>query len=258
MVVVPAGQPSRKDGRQLSREVVVRAALVYIDRFGSPRLTMRALGAELGVKAMSLYRYVASRQDLLEAVGALLMGQLRDEMAEVQGRSWQHYLHTLAAAVRRIAVEHPQVFPLIAAPYPGAPWLRPPLPSPGMAEDLLTMLADHGFSDEMAVAAYRTFSNFLLGQLIIEASARNAHTTNARTTNARTTNGRTSADAQSSTSDATLTTRTGHITTADWPTLERMRCLLDADRTPEEFERSLTALLKTCHPERPTDRAAHC
>ena len=31
MVVVPAGQPSRKDGRQLSREVVVRAALVYID-----------------------------------------------------------------------------------------------------------------------------------------------------------------------------------------------------------------------------------
>lgn len=253
MVVVPAGQPSRKDGRQLSREVVVQAALVYIDRFGSPRLTMRALGAELGVKAMSLYRYVGSRQDLLEAVGALLMGQLRDEMAEVQGRSWQHYLHTLAAAVRRIAVEHPQVFPLIAVPHPGAPWLRPPLPSPGMAEDLLTMLADHGFSDEMAVAAYRTFSNFLLGQLIIEASVRNAHTTEAHITDART-----SGDAQSSTSDATLTTRTGHITTADWPTLERMRCLLDADRTPEEFERSLTAVLKTCHPERPTDRAAHC
>ena len=58
----------------LDREVIVRAALDSIDRKGSQGLTMRGLALDLGVEAMSLYRYVAGREDLLEAVVARAAG----------------------------------------------------------------------------------------------------------------------------------------------------------------------------------------
>ncbi len=45
----------------LSRARIADAALGLIDRDGSDGLTMRGLGAELGVEAMSLYRYVDGR-----------------------------------------------------------------------------------------------------------------------------------------------------------------------------------------------------
>jgi len=52
----------------LSLERVVDAALEFIDANGLPGLTMRRLGEQLGVEAMALYRYVPSKEDLLDAV----------------------------------------------------------------------------------------------------------------------------------------------------------------------------------------------
>ena len=52
----------------LSRERIVAAAIAFVDRRGLTALTMRRLGTELGVEAMSLYRYVAGRDDLLEGM----------------------------------------------------------------------------------------------------------------------------------------------------------------------------------------------
>ena len=65
-------------GKGLDREAVVRAALDSIDRNGSQGLTMRGLALDLKVEAMSLYRYVAGREDLLEAVVTLLLEGLSD------------------------------------------------------------------------------------------------------------------------------------------------------------------------------------
>ena len=48
----------------LSREQVLRAALGYVDRHGLEALSMHKLGAELGVRAMSLYKHVADKDDL--------------------------------------------------------------------------------------------------------------------------------------------------------------------------------------------------
>ena len=55
-------------GKGLDRQVIVHTALEFIDRHGSQGLTMRGLGQELGVEAMSLYRYVSGREDLLGLV----------------------------------------------------------------------------------------------------------------------------------------------------------------------------------------------
>jgi hypothetical protein len=73
--------------------------------------------------------------------------------------------------VRRVALAHPKAFPLVASRPPEAPWLRPPLRSLTWVEAFLDGLSSEGFSDEAAVAAYRAFTSFLLGHLLLEVSS---------------------------------------------------------------------------------------
>ena len=122
---------------------------------------------------MSLYRYVAGRDDLLEGMVEQMVTQLHlgpDGGRPGPGDGWQAYLQWLAHGVRALAREHPQVFPLIATRHPAAPWLRPPLRSLRVVEDFLSTLVARGFTDDGAVAAYRAFSSFLLGHLLLEAA----------------------------------------------------------------------------------------
>lgn len=158
----------------LSRARILGAALDFIDAEGVSALTMRKLGAVLGVEAMSLYRYVPGREDLLDGVVDTLVSQLdRDEdvlTAPLHG--WQDFLQRMAHGVRRVAIAHPRAFPLIASTPPEAPWLRPPLRSIRWVETFLAGLLSEGFSDEEAVAVYRAFTSFLLGNLLLEVSHR--------------------------------------------------------------------------------------
>ena len=62
----------------LSRERIIAAAVEAIDEEGLGSLTMRRLGARLGVEAMSLYRYVPGREDLLDGVVDALVTACRD------------------------------------------------------------------------------------------------------------------------------------------------------------------------------------
>ena len=114
--------------KRLSRTVIARAAVSYIDRHGLPevddaRLGSRAWGRGNGVVS----GYVNGREDLLEAVVAELLDGVSAGLDRQLTGSWQGYLQTLAHAVRRIALDHPGTFPLVATRHPAAPWLRPPL-----------------------------------------------------------------------------------------------------------------------------------
>ena len=173
------GRVDNSERQTLSRERIVATAIAFVDANEVTALTMRQLGKELGVEAMSLYRYVNGREDLLEGMVDHMVAQLQlrpdgDELGPADG--WQAYLQWLAHGVRSLAREHPRVFPLIATRHPAAPWLRPPLRSLRVVEDFLTMLISRGFSDSRAVRAYRSFSSFLLGHLLLEASLLGAET----------------------------------------------------------------------------------
>lgn len=65
---VPSGAHPTGRGSPLDRRRVLDAAVVFVDQQGLRRLTMRRLGAFLGVNAMALYRYVPSRENLLDGV----------------------------------------------------------------------------------------------------------------------------------------------------------------------------------------------
>ena len=222
----PADQPYA--GKGLDRDAIVLAALDSIDRNGSQGLTMRGLAQDLGVEAMSLYRYVAGREDLLEAVVALLLSGLSD-IDDQLGQTWQGYLQGLAHAVRRIAVEHPAAFPLVATRHPAAPWLRPPLRSLELVEDFLSALSGFGLPDEQVVNTYQAFSGFLLGNLLLEAAVRGADTS--------------PVEEPLDEGDATVPNQDGRVDLSNSPTVARFRPLLSKDRSAVEFETSLETLL---------------
>ncbi|MFF1555486.1 TetR/AcrR family transcriptional regulator [Rhodococcus erythropolis] len=208
----------------MSRELILDAATRFIDQEGLRQLTMRKLGAWCGVEAMALYRYVSGRDELITAIvdrviDTLYDDQLRSRREEDGG--WQDYLQRLAHGVRAIALAHPELFPLIATRPPQAPWVRPPLRSLRWMETFLDTLLGYGFDDDGAVAAYRAFTTFLLGQLLLEVAARG------------TTLGPVDAQGREE-SSADLT---------DYPNLLRLQGELSQDHGAAEFEEALENLL---------------
>lgn len=162
--------------QRLSRPLVVAAALELIDTEGLGALSMRRVGQALGVEAMSLYGYVANREALLDAVVDSVIDELwADPEVQFQPEDgWRDYLTRLAQGVRRFAVAHPRAFPLVATRPPKAPFVRPPLRSLRWVEAFLTALRHKGFTDEAVLYAYRGFTSFLLGHLLLEAGAQSA------------------------------------------------------------------------------------
>ena len=139
---------------------------------------MRSLGQRLGVEAMTLYHYVPNREGLLDGIVELVVDDLYGD-PEVQllpTNGWEDYLRRLGHGVRRIALAHPRAFPLVATRPPAAPWVRPPLRSLRWVEAFLTGLTSRGFSDDAAVHAYRAFTSFLLGHLLLEVASRGVNT----------------------------------------------------------------------------------
>jgi TetR/AcrR family transcriptional regulator, tetracycline repressor protein len=216
-------------GRGLNRERIVAAALAHIDAHGTQGLSMRNLAQALGVEAMSLYRYVKGREDLLEGVVGLLLDGVTTRLDERLSEHWQGFLQTLAHEVRRIALDHPNAFPLVATRHPAAPWLRPPLRSIELVETFLRTLRAHGLSDEQAVGAYRAFSSFLLGQLLLEAAVRGASTA--------------PAEEPVDEGGATVPNGDAGLDLSLAPDVARLRPLLSEDHSTEEFEVSLETLL---------------
>jgi AcrR family transcriptional regulator len=216
-------QPVTSSRGSLDRQKILAAAVQLIDDEGLRGFTMRSLGSRLGVEAMALYRYVYGREALLDGIVEHVIDDLyTDPDVQFVAPHWEDYLVRLAHAVRRIALTHPEVFPLIATRPPAAPWLRPPLRSLRWMETVLGTLRECGFSDDAAVSAYRGFSSFLLGHLLLEVSALGADTAPIE---------------QAEPEPPTPTDLTG------FPLLQRLEPMLSQNRAAEEFEKSLESLL---------------
>jgi AcrR family transcriptional regulator len=136
---VVVGDPPPSARLPLDRRRIVTAAVGFIDEFGLPGLSMRRLGSILGVEAMSLYRYVPGRENLMDAVVEAILAEMNDdeEILESPRDGWQDFLQRLAHGVRRVALAHPKAFPLVASRPTEAPWLRPPLRSLRTVESFL-------------------------------------------------------------------------------------------------------------------------
>jgi len=107
-VVVGNRAPTRA---QLSRQQVLTAALSYVDEHGLEALSMHKLGADLGVRAMSLYAHVASKDDLLDGIVDLLWSEVP---IGPSSPDWRTAVRELARALRGLVRRHPNAAPLLA------------------------------------------------------------------------------------------------------------------------------------------------
>jgi AcrR family transcriptional regulator len=218
---------SRPRHRTLTREAVLIAALELIDEQGLQRLTMRALGARLGVEAMTLYHWVPSRAALLEGVLEIVIDGLFDDPQRAVGPQdpWQEMLVRLAHATRRMAMAHPALFPLIATSPPAAPWVRPPLRSLRWVDHFLVELTARGFTDAAAIECYRAFTHFLVGSLLLEVSSTGVM------------------DQLAGLDESALDARYAEQL-RDFPTLARLAPRLREDHSAAEFETGLADLIE--------------
>jgi len=97
--------------RKLKKEQVLGAALALIDRDGLDSLTMRRLGEELGVEAMSLYRHVPSKTALLDGVHEAVLDTM--ELPPLTS-NWRDDARALALAFRAVLRAHPNTLVLFA------------------------------------------------------------------------------------------------------------------------------------------------
>src|ERR1700730_4852382 len=83
----------------LSRERVFRGAVAIADAGGIGSLTIRSLAQELGVKPMSVYHYVANKDEILDAIVDLVFGEIELPSA---GGDWRSEMRRSAISARRV------------------------------------------------------------------------------------------------------------------------------------------------------------
>jgi len=145
--------------RPLSRRRIVEVAVRFVDREGLEALSMRKLGGELGVEAMSLYNHVPNKDALLDGMVEVLLGELK---VPPEDEGWEKRVKEAYRAFRRLAHEHPNVFPLLVT--------RPPDTMDGiwLVEEFLKTLRGAGFDPETALYAFRVLSSYASGYAMAE------------------------------------------------------------------------------------------
>lgn len=151
----------RRRGRpaKLSRQSILTAALALVGREGAQALTMRRLGAELGVEAMSIYRHVADRAELLDGLADLLAGEIERQRGEVE---WPDALRSFAGELRALARRHPDAFALVGPRVLATSHVLDPV------EDVLASLRSGGFTPVRAIFAYRLVASYARGYALSE------------------------------------------------------------------------------------------
>jgi AcrR family transcriptional regulator len=158
------GKRTRGRERRFTVEEVLGTALHLIDDEGLEALTMRRLAEALGVTAMSLYSYVRTKEEIVDGVYALALGQI--ESGVDRTAAWDEQL---ATAIRRIHTafrDHPGLLELFFARS---------VPSAGIdrvREELLGILRRAGFSSHDALLAHGSCISYAMGFAVAERARR--------------------------------------------------------------------------------------
>jgi AcrR family transcriptional regulator len=138
----------------LTRERVFQAAVELADERGLESLTMRSLGEELGVEAMSLYYHVANKGELLDGMVDVVFGEIELPTTDVD---WRTAMRRRAISTREALARHRWAVGLLeSSTSPGPANFR-------LHDAVLGCLREAGFSVENAVHAYSVQDAYIYG-----------------------------------------------------------------------------------------------
>jgi AcrR family transcriptional regulator len=140
---------------KFNRDQLCAAALAIVDEQGVAGLSMRTLAAALGTGPMTLYNYVAQREELdglvVEAVVAKTQWRLKP------GLKWEDELTAIAEGMWRALSAHPNVIPLVLTRRSRTPAMF------DVTEAMLRALARSGRSGTELLQAFRAVSALVMG-----------------------------------------------------------------------------------------------
>jgi len=160
---VEVAQPdaARKSRPPLTRERVLRAAVELADERGIQALTMRSLGQELGVEAMSLYNHVSNKDDVLDGIVEVVVGEVLAAVDAIEppddATEWQPVVRARILAARDVLLRHRWA--------PGVLESRTDMPPSllGYYDSLLRLMRGGGFSLDLAHHALHALGSRALG-----------------------------------------------------------------------------------------------
>jgi AcrR family transcriptional regulator len=157
-----ARQPPEPDQPALSRAAIVREAIAMLDETGIDELSMRKLGARLNAGATSLYRHVATKDELMELAVDEVFGEIRVPAAGSQ--DWRAAVAGLAGSFRATALRHPWLVSVLGQA--GLAYLGPQLMA--VSEALASLFSAAGFTDPRG--ALETVLSYVIGVSTTEAA----------------------------------------------------------------------------------------
>ncbi|TXS39756.1 TetR/AcrR family transcriptional regulator [Streptomyces sp. uw30] len=156
--------PTRGRPPRLDRARTLQTALDLLDQSGLDALTMRRLADAMDVQAGALYRYFATKQDLLTAMAERMMDGVADA-AEAREADWSERLATLARAMRAALLSRRDGARVFAGTHStGANIL-------GFADTVVGVMRTAGFPDDDAARALYAMANFTVGHTLEEQAA---------------------------------------------------------------------------------------
>lgn len=153
-------QPAPRMRAVLSRDRIVREAVALVDEHGPDALTMRAVAKRLGAGAMSLYRHVSSREELLDLVVTEMAAEVT--LSPPTGE-WRTDLTALAREVRAGLLRRPHLTVLLTS-RSGRGAAELPL-----LEHTIGILRAAGLPARDAVLANHAVGNLIAGAALWEA-----------------------------------------------------------------------------------------
>jgi AcrR family transcriptional regulator len=161
-VKAEAAQSAHTTRREpLTKDRIVETALRLMDAEGLDAVTMRRIGRELGVEAMSLYTHVEDKDDILSGVTERVMAEY--EYPEWSG-DWVEDCRSMSHEWRRLLNLHPSVCQLLAERHKPLEGLA----AYGAMDAALGLLREAGLSNRDAAQAFNALGSYILGFVVME------------------------------------------------------------------------------------------
>lgn len=149
----------RKKGQRLTRGEILSVAMQAVDDEGLSGLSVRKLGARLGVQGMALYYHFTSKTAIIDALVAECMSGVDLAADEAD---WCERLQRIHASQRSALLAHPNLLPaVISRPFNTPQAVR-------VTDVVLEVLLDAGFEDRDALHACQTLRAYVIGYTVTE------------------------------------------------------------------------------------------
>jgi AcrR family transcriptional regulator len=139
---------------RLSRDRVLRAAVVVADDAGIESLSMRRLAQELGVVPMALYKHVANKEELLDGMVDVVVGEIDPP---VRGTDWKSAVRQRILSARRALLRHPWASRVLESRTNPTPLVL------GYMDSMIGMFRAGGFSVDLTHHVMHTLGSRIYG-----------------------------------------------------------------------------------------------